>query len=412
MINVERSIHIEGQSELDEVNVTVSYASAETNAMVEAVSTMAGEEYFRRSEDNGQTWQRTEEEWMASESLGPNLQLNRGLLGSFLDETNGWMFRVYLENQDIPDMVSWNSESPAVPTRRCFIQISKDEGRTWSASEQLVMTNNGCDEVHWAPDIWYGKNGGYALTNPTRQADDGTLLMPFNMNRLFDNDSIYSPEHGGYEHRSSCCLGRWRADGSGIDWEMGEYITLPRKYSLDGADEPSFDFMPDGRLFVSLRARRLEHAPLEIPGCKHFAVSADNGLTWSDAGPMLYDDGDYVLSPASYSEVIRSIKNGRLYLITNFIDVNPINCDPRTVLQIAEVDTESLRILRDSLTVIDQREGDEPEYIRFSNFCTYQDRETGDIVLHMAHNAGDTGRSPGLELDPHNYRYDIHLPDD
>ena len=118
MINVERSIHIEGQSELDEVGVTVSYASAETNAMIEAVYTMAGEQYFRRSEDNGQTWQRTEEQWMVYESLGPNLQLNRGLLGSFLDKTNGWMCRAYLENQDIPDMVSWDPQSPAAPTPR------------------------------------------------------------------------------------------------------------------------------------------------------------------------------------------------------------------------------------------------------------------------------------------------------
>jgi hypothetical protein len=337
------------------------------------------------------------------------------LLGYFLDPTNGWVFRAHLENQDIPGMVSWDPQSPAVPTRRNFVQISKDEGRTWSEPEQLAMTNEGCDEVHWAPGIWYGKNGGYALTGLTRLADDGTILMPFNMNRLFDNDTIRSPEYGGYEHRSSCCLGRWREDGTGIDWEMGDYITLPRRYSADGADEPSFDLMPDGRLFVSLRARRLADAPLEIPGCKHFALSADSGLTWSDAGPLLYDDGGYVLSPASYSEVIRSAKNGRLYLITNFIDVNPINCDPRTVLQIAEVDTTVPCVIRDSLTVIDQRSPDQPP-IRLSNFCTYQDRETGDIVLHMAHTTAphegvDVPRTAGCGIPPHNYRYDIHLAD-
>ena len=412
MITVDRSIHIEGSSELDEVVVgAISYASPEKNVLVESVDTFAGEHYLRRSTDNGRTWLRCED-WVAKEPLRPERQLVRGLLGFFLDKKTGWMFRCYFENESIPDMAPWDKDAPDVPTRRNFIQISKDEGRTWSEPEQLIMTNEGCDEVHWAPGIWYGKNSGYPMTGNARQAPDGAILMPFCMNRLFDNDTVRSPEYGGYEHRSSCCLGRWHEDGSGIDFLMGEYITLPRKYSADGADEPSFDYMPSGRLFVSLRARRLAHAPLEIPGCKHFAVSDDDGHTWSDAGPMLYDDGEYVLSPASYSVAIRSSKNGRLYLITNFVDVNPMNCDPRTVLQIAEVDTDTLRIIRDSLTVIEQRTPDQPEYIRFSNFPVYEDHETGDIVLLMAHNAGDTGRSPDCKISPHNFRYDIHLPDE
>jgi len=412
MITVARSIHIEGTSELDEVTIGgISYASLLENVLVESVDTFAGEHYLRRSEDNGRTWVRTFD-WVATESLRPELKLNRALLGFFLDKQTGWMFRCYLENESIPGVLPWDAKAPDVRTRKNFIQISKDKGRTWSEPEQLIMTNEGCDEVHWAPGIWYGKNSGYPMTNNARQAPDGAILMPFCMNRLFDNDTVYSPEYGGYEHRSSCCLGRWREDGSGIDWEMGEYITLPRKYSADGGDEPSFDYMPDGRLFVSLRARRLANAPLEVPGCKHFAVSDDDGRTWSDAGPMLYDDGEYVLSPASYSVVIRASKNGRLYLITNFIDVNPMNCDPRTVLQIAEVNTDTQRIIRDSLTVIEQRTPEQPEYIRFSNFPVYEDRFTGDIILLMAHNAGDTGRSPGCNISSHNFRYDIHLPDE
>ena len=81
MITVDRSIHIEGASDADGVGAVVAYASLQDNVLLEAVSTLSGEYYFRRSEDNGKTWQRTEEEWVASESLAPHLQLNRGLLG-------------------------------------------------------------------------------------------------------------------------------------------------------------------------------------------------------------------------------------------------------------------------------------------------------------------------------------------
>ena len=413
MITVERSIHIEGASDLDEVAVGgVSYVSPQRNALLESVGTFAGEHYFRRSQDNGRTWERTDEEWVFSEPLGPGRTLERMLLGFHLDPRTGWMFRVCLEQEELAGVSPWDPKSPCFRTRRNFVQVSKDEGRTWSAPEPFVMRNDGCAEVHWAPGIWYGKNGGYPAPSLCRQAADGTILMPFAMLRLFGNDSLLSPDYGGYEHRSSCCFGRWRADGNGLEWEMGEYITLPRKYSADGADEPSFDFMPDGRLFVSLRARRLRGAPLEVPSAKHFAVSADLGRTWSDAGPMRYDDGAFVLSPASFSAVLRSSRNGRLYLITNFIDVNAMNCDPRTVLQIAEVDPATARVIRDSVTVIEQRTPEQPERIRFSNFALYEDRETLDVVLLMAHNGGDAGRSPGCGISPHCYHYDIGLPDD
>jgi len=86
--------------------------------LLEAVNTQSGEYYFRHSDDNGKTWQRTEEEWVASESLAPTCNSIGACWGSGFDRTNCWLFRAYLENQDIPGIVSWDPQSPAVPTPR------------------------------------------------------------------------------------------------------------------------------------------------------------------------------------------------------------------------------------------------------------------------------------------------------
>ncbi len=410
MITVTKSIHIEGTDDLDEVGVTgISYASVESNALIESVRTFGGDHYLRRSEDNGKTWQRTEE-WLASKPIAEDLELERDLPDFYLDPNNGWMYRHYHEAQTIPSMIGWDEDQPTMATRRVFIQISKDEGRSWSEPKQLIMAGDEYDAEHWARGVRYGKNslaieGANTMTGP-----DGTIMMPFWLVRLFDNGTMRSPDDGLTETLSGLYMGRWREDGSGIDWDMSGFITLARKYSADGADEPSVDWLPDGRMLCILRTRNLDHPQMEIPSSKCYSISEDNGWTWSPGEPLLYDDGGYVLSPASLGNVFRSSKNGRFYAITNFIDEPTYNCDPRTKLQIAELDTTTLRVIRDSVTVIDEREGDEPEYIRFSNFRWYEDRETQDIALYMAHNAGDTGRSVGCGLDPHNYRYDIRLP--
>ncbi|PIP15747.1 MAG: hypothetical protein COX46_05070, partial [bacterium (Candidatus Ratteibacteria) CG23_combo_of_CG06-09_8_20_14_all_48_7] len=70
---------------------------------------------------------------------------------------------------------------------------------------------------------------------------------------------------GPVEWNAGCLLGRWRSDGSGVDWLCGISFALPKKYSCDGADEPDVDFLPDGRLFMGIRARTYPHTRQELP---------------------------------------------------------------------------------------------------------------------------------------------------
>jgi hypothetical protein len=121
----------------------------------------------------------------------------------------------------------------------------------------------------------------------------------------------------------------------------------------------------------------------------------------------------WVLLCGSLAYVFRSTKNGRLYIITNILDKPTIGCDPRTTLQMAEIDMAALRVLPETVMVKETRPSaaGQPENIRFSNWRRYEDRVTKNIILVMTGGPGDVGRSESCEVPPHSCRYEIVLPE-
>ncbi|MCK5119304.1 MAG: exo-alpha-sialidase [Candidatus Latescibacteria bacterium] len=407
-ITVERSMHIEAPDVHQPASVIgISYCSNDTPSFIE--SYRCGTEHaIRRSEDNGRTWTICES-WESRRELGAGRYLSISLPEFFLDPDNGRMFRIYRTSEAIEGVKPWDVGAP-VGTTLHYIQVSNDEGITWSEPEQLIQKGDEFDEVHWAKDIWYGRNYGVIEALRAMKLSDGTILVPFWMAHLFENGSIRSPEDNGVLLQNVCLFGAWRPDGGGLDWEAGDYVTLPRTHSADGGDEISVDFLPDGRLFQIIRARFLNQPEAEWPSCKFFALSSDRGRTWSEPEPLRYTDGELAYSPACMGRVFRSKKNGRFYLITNLNDWPSHNCDPRSTLQIAEIDPETLGIIRETVTPIETRQPGQPINIRFSNWRSYEDRETGEFVLFMTACPGDVGRKFDCGCPPHCYRYDICLP--
>ncbi len=85
------------------------------------------------------------------------------------------------------------------------------------------------------------------------------------------------------------------------------------------------------------------------------------------------------------------------------------NCDPRYPIQIVELDPKSLSLKRDTVTIIKDRERDDPEQVRFSNFRVYEERGTGDFVLLMTKCYSES--TPGFPNLPYpSYRYRLSAP--
>ncbi len=432
MIAVKRSVYIEWPHSEGQASVGgVCYASLERESFFQCVY-LSGDAFMRRSDDNGQTWERCDEWAVLSEELGGNRVRSRTLPDFYLDPATGWLLAVWMEEEEVGGMLGWDLGSTARFTRRWYCQCSTDEGRTWTQPEQLVVSGDDFDAVHWAPEIWHGENSAVLQIDTALTRSDGTVVLPFYALRIPDEGEqrykgrflhlvTHTEENGAQEWQSGCFLGHWRGDGSGIDWDVGDYVRIPQSHSIDGADEPGVCELPDGRLFMIIRTRTFPDSDVRMPGAKHYAVSEDGGQTWPEVDVLRYDDRGAVYSPASFPRSFVSTKNGRLYIITNIADLPCYGCDPRTSLQIAEVDIDTLRVIRDSVTVIEQREEGQQESIRFSNFAWHEDRHTKNMILFMTPSPGPTGtwsagdiqdtpRTPGINVPPHAYRYEIELP--
>lgn len=420
-IRVSRSVHCEAPDPSKSVQVVgMAYVSKDRSILMESIAGGKGG-VVRRSEDAGKSWQ-VVEECKTSEPQDDGTVLSLGLPEFFCDPGNGSVLRISYMSLEKPGVIAWDyARALGARTGRNFLQVSHDEGRTWSEERQLVMSGAEYDEVHWTDGVWYGKNRSHMMGCHTVKGRNGEVIVPFDSGRLFEGGDIIDPDSdpatanpdGAVLWEYGCFFGQWQADGSGLDWSAGTKATLPRKYSCDGGDEPTVTYLADGRLLVVLRARTYPHTGQRLPSLHYYALSEDDGRTWGEGAPLLYDDGSYPYAPACFSEVFRSAKNGRVYVITNFADEPCVNCDPRTKLYIGEIDTSTFRIKKDTMTIVEQldKAAGQPDGIRFSNFRCYEERETGDYLVFLTHASGNEGCPEGFSISPHAYQYRIQLPE-
>jgi hypothetical protein len=295
---------------------------------------------FRVSEDGGKRWRKRR----------PGAFIPAQY---FLDPENGILLRYY---QKLLREVDLDGEYGA-NEYETVTQISRDEGRTWSAPERLHF---------------------------------GTRFYCYNILKLKDGRLFWmSTENlapvGAYFAVVHTWLGTWRADLSGLDWEPAGTLEGDPAKAAQGLDEPHACQFPDGRIFAIFR--QLPVSPTQDqPGftsVKMISVSADCGKTWAPARPLTYEDGRYVLSSTSFPDTICSSRNHRAYVIININERPSHDCDPRTVLQIAELDMETLCIKRQTVAVIEQKLPEHHFLVRFSNWHLLEDRTTGNLLLFM-----------------------------
>ena len=293
----------------------------------------------------------------------------------FLDPDNGLLLLVYhkMHNTDRNE----NLEN----TINCY-RISRDGGKTWEAEQEIIQQGDQYDREHWARDVEMGKYAGMiAGVVHTEKTADGTLLLPCQMRGR------------GRHFKQAVFLGRWRKDLSGIDWDVGEYVSVPPDKSSQGVFAGTVAPLTDGRIMLVMRGNS---KGTELPGdVQWVTVSKDGGKTWQAPWPLSYEDGSTVWSSSANARLLRSSKNGRLYMTTHIVPEPGF--PPRQPLCIAEVNEDTLRILTPTVTVISQKEPSEPaiaakvshEYRAF-----WEDRVTGNLVFFVFAGWG-AGSYPG-----------------
>ena len=407
-IKISRGLYPREQKELNELEIKAlenrisaqTYTSPTNYDMLE-VRSSEGNNQIWHSEDNGETWE-LREEFSAREDIGEDrFKLFR--IGPFyLDPNNGLLVKFLSETIITPGEAFFGANPGDAFAHRLFFQISRDEGKTWEPKQQFIQNGPEYNSEHWAKDVYYKKSSIYLEIPPFPKLSDGTILLPYQGWLHKDKDKYGAIQNG-------CFLGHWREDLSGIDWDIGGKV-------YGGGCEQTTAVLDDGRIFNVMRAQGLVSPYIFPPKLRPYTISEDGGKTWEKPMPFKYSDGSLFTSPAAWSRLIRSSKNGKWYWIANILPVpdkqddNPPKCDPRHPLQIAELDTETLGIKKETVTIIEDKAPDDPELVRFSNFQIYEDRKTKDFILLMMKSYSELTKN-WLKLPRPNYRYRISLPD-
>ena len=334
----------------------------------EVASDAMGRHFQRTSEDNGKTW--SEPTLIYEPVETKEGVLRRGESALLLDEEEDAMLQFY--NLSLYPESRYTGDVGKLT--RIFLRISRDGGATFGEPEQIIQ--KGFDEENWAREVVYGRNSMAISFCAPIKTSNGKILLPAQKSPL--NTDFNRPFSINLE--SYCLIGEWK--NNTVEWELSNMVKIDPGLSSRGLCEPTVAELCEG--FILMICRGSNSAISDMPGYKWYCVSKDGGRSWSKVSPLKYDTGEPFFSPATGSRLIRNSGNGKLYWIGNILKENPDGNRPRTPLQIAEVNEKKSAIIKETVSVIDDKqEGDSP-LVQLSNFKVYEDRETHEFVLTMA----------------------------
>jgi len=307
------------------------------------------------SPDNGATWLK---HGAAIQNGSYDSGDSQHVWHHFLDPENGRLVGLFQRARATPGR--------SMKCSTLHYEISRDEGRTWDSSRQILH-----------PGVSGGHQEAGVDQGPLAKLDDGTVVFGF---------TVRSPN---MPYGVGFLRGRWTA-ADDLEWDMGEVIRVPTTVSQVGVCEPDLLHLGGQRLVTTMRCQGIKRDG--VPSTRQMAVSEDGGRTWSAPQPLRYDDGGIVCVPASLAAFEKHPRTGRAYWFANILSKPVTGQIPRYPLTIAEFDMKRLCIVKDSVTVIQDLPDGAPKADeekkelgrRYSNFGHYVDRVTGEFVLMMA----------------------------
>lgn len=401
--------------------MAVSYATPTGTEMVRSVS--AADVLLLRSSDNGKTWGEAQP-IHTDDPVAAGLSRSISVSCFYLDPDNGLLVRFLYDVISKGGELAYGDASGYGPhTGRIFYEISRDAGRTWGPRRQLIERGSRYNARHWARDVWYGRSSLCIEGQTPHRRRDGTIVIPA---YLWPTDEYMSARFeeqrwpaelrtdASYFIESRCLLLRWQPDLSGLDFASGGPMIADGGYTSAGtlgSDEAAVAYLDDQRWFAVIRTGTGHVADFAQRGVimlRQCLTTTDGGATWSKSEPLRFDDGGTVFSPCAWSQFVASSRTGKWYWVGNILPrASDGNCDPRYPLQIVELDAKTLRLKRDTVTVIEDKAPEDDKWVRFSNFRVYEERGSGDLILLMTKSYCEFA-PPGLPCPA--YRYRITLP--
>jgi len=328
---------------------------------------------MRFSEDNGRHW--SEVTAWPTKFTHPLGTGRRDICVGYVDANTDRFLLLWNEA-----VLSSDHPTQAMCTGTIHYRISPDGGKNWSPSQQVIHAGAGYDATHHLPGVTFGKNCvmfGDLTDRPLTRAD-GAILIPVQSSPVGANGEYEA--HGSYTYTECLLLiGRWTAEGD-IAWTTSERILADPERSSRGWIEPTMAELADGSLLMVMRGSNDNHP--QMPGYRWAVRSHDGGQSWGAVTPWTYDDGVAFYSPSSCSQLV-PYSDGRLFWVGNICPQNPHGNSPRYPLVIGEVDRTNGLLIRNSVTPIDDRQPGESEHLTLSNFYVREDRESGELVLHL-----------------------------
>ena len=343
--------------------------------------------FVRYSDDNGRIWGEAQElKALEKFENGVKRIYHRG---GYLDSDTGRY--ITIRNEGVFPDENYDADI-CMRSLQLYYKVSEDGGRSFIVDEPIIQKGVDFDSKHPLPGVWKGKKsvmlGDFSCRPVT--LPNGTILVPCQISPVDSDGNYYNPGKGYTYHEAAVLIGKWTADKK-LEWELSQMLRANPEGSTRGLLEPTLGILKDGSIIMIMRGSNeimLSRNPdkaIPVPGLggyKWYSISQDGGRTWNEAKPWGYDNDELFYSPSACSELLKH-SNGKLYWIGN-ISLTPTkgNAD-RYPLLIGEVNSSTGKLIKKSCQVIDDRQLGEPENMTLSNFCAREDRESGEIVLHM-----------------------------
>lgn len=247
------------------------------------------------SKDNGKTW--TEPQYILGTLPGQGTEAKQASWGFPVVSASGRIYLFYFRETDYVD----NSRQITAAFACIY---SDDFGKTWSDSTDIPMRITPYDN---GP---IQNNNIYQL--PIR-TPDGAVLIGYTK---WTSHHICPPNGKWYEEDAHLYFMRLENvdddpepcdfkitflpdDEHGVGIPLGDGIR-------SCAQEPCPVYLPDGRLFCTLRTAL---------GYAAYTVSSDDGHTWTAPQPLRYDDGSVFVHPLSPCPIYETPEKGKYVLL-------------------------------------------------------------------------------------------------